>query len=84
MTFLLVSLFMAIINFKIRKETASSPGISLLAVVTLGAGALLIIYYEASHQIEQIIFIVGLYTLLTLGAWRFTRSNGLVAKSRES
>jgi hypothetical protein len=72
-TFLLVSLLMAFANFKIRALTMSSTLVTLLSLFSLMAGTLLILYNGASTQPEQLYFIVGLYTLLSLGAWLYAR-----------
>ena len=72
-TFLLVSLLMAYANFKIHKLTDSSLTLTIVAMAGLAIGTILIIYYEATTQIEQVYFIVGLYIALTLGAWLFSR-----------
>ena len=71
-TFLLVSMLMAYANFKMYKLTDSSLIITILAMLGLVVGTVLIIYYEATTQIEQIYFIGGLYVLLTFGAWLFS------------
>ncbi|MDA7817110.1 APC family permease [Sulfurimonas sp.] len=71
-TFLLVSLLMAYANFKIYKLTDSSLTLTIIAMFGLLVGTVLIIYYEATTQIEQIYFISGLYILLTFGAWLFS------------
>lgn len=72
-TFLLVSLLIAIANYRVRKLTCSSAVLTWLAIMGLGCGTLIIFYYEAVHQPEQLVFIAGLYLLLTLGAWYFSR-----------
>jgi amino acid transporter len=72
-TFLLISMLMAYTNFKIHKLTDSSNILTIIAMLTLLMGTLLIIYYEATTQIEQVYFIVGLYSLLTFGAWIFSK-----------
>ena len=72
-TFLLVSLLMAYANLKIYKQTHSSLTLTLLAMIGLLIGTVLIFYYEATTQIEQLYFIAGLYLLLTLGAWGFSK-----------
>jgi amino acid transporter len=77
-TFLLVSFLMAITNFKIRKETHSSPVITILALVTLACGAALILYFEATTQPEQLLFIGAIFGALTIGAWVY--SNVFVRK----
>lgn len=68
-TFLLVSLLMAYANYKMRKQTKSSAVVTLLSLAGLAAGTLIIIYYEATTQPEQLFFIAGLYVVLTLAAW---------------
>ena len=72
-TFLLVSLLMAYANFKIRDKTRSSLVLTVGALVGLSIGAALIIYYEATTEFEQLIFIVSIYALLTGGAWLFSK-----------
>ena len=72
-TFLLVSFLMAYANFKIYKTTDSSLLLTVLAMIGLFGGMVLILYYEATTQIEQIYFIGGLYFLLTLGAWVYAK-----------
>ena len=74
-TFLLVSLLMAYANFKIRHLTDSSVYITIAAVIGLLTGAVLIIYYEVTTQINQMFFIVALYLLLTLGSWLYSKKN---------
>jgi hypothetical protein len=73
-TFLLVSLLMAYANFKIRKLTHSSSVLTILAFLGLLSGAILILYYELTYQPQQMLFIAGLYALLTLGAWLYSRA----------
>lgn len=75
-TFLLVSLLMAIGNLKIYKKTNSSLVITLLAIVGLSLGMVLILYYEYTTQIEQLYFIFGLYMILTIGALIFVKLKG--------
>ncbi len=72
-TFLLVSLLMAIANFKIRKQTHSSTPFALIAIGGLSIGALLILYYEYTTAPEQLFYILGLYIFLSLGAWLYAR-----------
>jgi len=72
-TFLLISFLMAYANFTIYKKTNSSLILTIIAMIGLFSGTLLIIYYEATTQIEQLYFIGGIYLLLTLGAWMFSR-----------
>ena len=73
-TFLLVSCLMAYTNHKIRKQTKSSPVLTIGALTGLMAGTALIIYYEATTQVEQLYFIGGIYTLLTVAALGFARA----------
>ena len=73
-TFLLVSLLMTYANFKIRALTQSSVLLTLLAFLGLSCGTVSILYYELSSQPQQLLFIVGLYALLTLGSWFYSRT----------
>ncbi|MGB2693355.1 MAG: APC family permease [Thermodesulfobacteriota bacterium] len=73
-TFLLVSVLMAHANYKIRAHTNSSTILIIMALSTLSGSTVLILYYVVSTQIKQVIFIGGLYSLLMLGSWLFTRS----------
>jgi amino acid transporter len=72
-TFLFVSLLMALANFKIRKKTHSSTLFTLISIFGLFTGATLIIFYEYQTQPEQLLFIVILYVILTLGAWSYAK-----------
>ncbi|MRI01613.1 amino acid permease [Kriegella sp. EG-1] len=73
-TFLLVSLLMAIANFKIRKRTNSSTLLTMLSIAGLSIGGILILYYELTNNWEQMLAIVLLYMLLALGAWWFSKT----------
>jgi amino acid transporter len=72
-TFLLVSLLMSYANFRIRHLTRSSTLVTVISLIGLALGAVLILYYELSHQPQQLIFIFGLYGLLALGSGIFSR-----------
>ncbi|MDY7396877.1 APC family permease [Aureibaculum sp. 2210JD6-5] len=71
-TFLLVSLLMAIANFKIRGKTNSSTFLTVLSIIGLCIGGVLILYYEFTNNWQQMLAIVILYILLALGAWKFS------------
>lgn len=72
-TFLLVSLLMAIANYKIRDKTNSSKWLTGLSVFGLGVGGVLILYYEFTNKWEQMIAIIVLYVILALGAWMYSK-----------
>ncbi len=72
-TFLLVSLLMAIANFKMRSKTNSSTFITILSILSLLMGALLIFYYEYQSNPEQLLFIMILYGILSISAWGYAR-----------
>ncbi len=72
-TFLLVSLLMAIANFKIRKQTNSSTWLTILSIITLLIGTILIVYYEFTTNPEQLLFIMMAYVILALAAWGYAR-----------
>jgi amino acid transporter len=73
-TFLLVSLLMAYANFRIRKETESSTTVTLVSLAGLFIGTVLILYFEFNNQPRQLLFIVVIYAILTLGSWLYSRS----------
>ena len=72
-TFLLVSLLMAVANFKIRKQTNSSTLITIISILGLLMGTVLILFYEYQSNPEQLLFILILYLILSLGAWGYSR-----------
>jgi len=72
-TFLLVSLLMAIANYKIRDKTNSSRFLTALSIFGLGIGGILILYYEFTTKWEQMIAIIILYIILTFGAWVYSK-----------
>lgn len=75
-TFLLVSLLMAIANYKIRDKTNSSGFLTLLSILGLGVGGTLILYYEFSTKWEQMIAIIILYIVLGIGSWIYSKKRG--------
>jgi len=77
-TFLLVSLLMAIANFKIRKKTNSSTLFTIIAILGLLIGVTFILFYEFKTQANQLFFIAGLYTVLSIGAWSYAKVQKVV------
>ncbi len=75
-TFLLVSLLMAVANFKIRTKTNSSTLLTALSILGLSIGGILILYYEFTHKWEQMITIIILYGILAFGAWIYAKKQG--------
>lgn len=74
-TFLMVCLIVTIANFKIKKSTNSSTYVLIGAVTVLSISLFLILYYEMTHDIYQIYFILVLYFLLTIGAVFYSKKN---------
>ena len=72
-TFLLVSLLMAIANYKIRDKTNSSSILTVFSILGLSIGGILILYYEFSTKWEQMMAIIVLYVILGLGAWIYSK-----------
>ncbi|BCN92299.1 amino acid transporter [Thiomicrorhabdus immobilis] len=72
-TFLLVSLLMAYANFCMRKLTKSSAWITALALIGLLMATFFILFYELNNQPEQMLFILIIYVLLTMGSWFYSR-----------
>ena len=72
-TFLLVSLLMAVANYKIKDKTDSSKFLTILSIIGLGTGGVLILYYEFTTKWEQMIAIITLYIILAFGAWKYSK-----------
>lgn len=72
-TFILISFLMAYANFTIRHKTKSSSLITILAMLALAMAGILILYYEFTTKTHEMIVIIGVYALLTLGAWMYSR-----------
>lgn len=72
-TFLLVSLLMAITNHKVRSKTGSSNFLTISAIIGLSAGCVLILYYEFQHNWKQMLGIIAMYILLTGGAYFYSK-----------
>ncbi len=71
-TFLLVSFLMAYANFTIRHKTNSNGPIALLAMFALAISGSLILYYEFTTDLLEMLFIILIYVLLVLGAWAYS------------
>lgn len=72
-TFLLVSLLMAIANYKLRHNTKSSTILTLLSILGLSLGGILILYYEFTTKWVQMVAILFLYVFLAFGAWMYSK-----------
>ncbi len=82
-TFLFVSLLMAIANFKIRKQTKSSPLITMIAIILLSVSGLLVFYYEATNALNQVIFIIAMYIVIMGIAFLYARKRDHRRKSTD-
>lgn len=80
-TFLLVSLLMAIANFKIRKKTNSSSAVTIISILGLGMGGVLILWYEFKNNWVQLVSILVLYFVLTIAAWFYSRTATIKTKN---
>jgi len=72
-TFLLVSLFMAVANYRIRDKINPKKFLTVLSIFILAIGGILILYCEFTAKWEQMIGITILYIILDLGAWRYSK-----------
>jgi len=72
-TFLLVSLLMAIANYKIRAKTNSSTYLTIISIIGLTLGGVLILYFELKNNWEQMVAILFLYIILAFGAWVYSK-----------
>ncbi len=74
MTFLLVSVLMSYANYKICDLTNSSRFLTVLSFFGLMSGMILILYYELSTQLHEMIIIGGIYILLAALSWFYSRN----------
>ncbi len=74
-TFILVSLLMAFANYRKREETKSSTIMTLLAIAGLMVAGLLILYFEFTHNRQQLYYILGIYAVLGAGSYLYTKSH---------
>jgi len=74
-TFIIVSLLMAYTNHKKRRETNSSPLITIAALLGLFIAAVIIVHFEFNENKEQFLFIIAIYVLLGTGAFIYSKKN---------
>ena len=67
-TFIIVSFLMALANFKKRRETDSSLILTLIAMIGLFIAGVLIFAFELLHAPEQVVSILAVFVILTVGA----------------
>lgn len=65
-TFIVVSFLMAYSNFHIRTKTRTKGLVAISAMIFLGLAAILIIYFNAVHDITQLLRIMAVYIILAL------------------
>ncbi len=80
-TFLMVSLLMALINHRIREKTKSKALITIPAIIGLGMGGILILYYEFTHKWEQMMAIIVVYMVLAIGAGLYSKRGSFKIQS---
>jgi uncharacterized membrane protein YhaH (DUF805 family) len=56
-----------------KKRRGNFFSVTIISLFGLLTGTVLILYYEISTQAQQMIFIVGIYALLTLGSWLYSK-----------
>lgn len=83
-TFIIVSFLMAFANFKRRDLTKTHILPAWMAMIFLFSGGILIFYFEYSHAPEQLIFIGGIYIILTISSLLYARYKRNIDKSHLS
>lgn len=63
-TFIIVSFLMAYCNFNIREKTKTNGLIAISAMIFLGLAAILILYFNSVHDMNQLIRIITVYIIL--------------------
>jgi amino acid transporter len=72
-TFIFVSFLMAFANYTIRDKTNTSAFNAILCMTMLGIAAILILYFNAIHDIYQLLIIFVVYIILAISAYFFSR-----------
>jgi amino acid transporter len=72
-TFIVVSLLMAYSNYKMRKQTKTHVVFALIAIGGLSVAGTLILYFEFTENIEQLLYILSCYALLIAGAYFYSK-----------
>lgn len=75
LTFLLVSLLMALANLRLRRETHSSLWVVLAALLGLATAAVLLLDYQLTTDPFHLAVTLGLYVILALLAWLLASVN---------
>jgi amino acid transporter len=75
-TFIIVSLLMALANFKIRKQTETNGLFALVAILGLSTGGFCLLYYELITEFKNLLYIVGLYLILIVLSFVYSKANG--------
>jgi hypothetical protein len=75
-TFIVVSILMAVANYKIRKKTMTNGYIGLIAILGLSIACICLLYYEYTTDIQGLFYILGIYMTLLICSAIFSRANG--------
>ncbi|MFT6397539.1 MAG: amino acid transporter [Bradymonadia bacterium] len=73
LTFMLVSLLMAVANLKIREHTGANLWVGLLAVAALVSGVLLIISWQLRTDLSHFIVTLGVGVAVVVGSMIYAR-----------
>jgi amino acid transporter len=80
-TFIIVSFLMAYANFKMRAKTNTRIFPAVVAMLGLLMAGILIFYFELKESPWQLLYIMGMYVVLIIGAYIYARKKAaLLAK----
>lgn len=74
-TFIMVSFLMALANFKMRKQTKTSPLMGIVTMFGLACAGFSILYYEWTEEPKQLLYICSVYVVLILIALLYGRKD---------
>lgn len=74
-TFIIVSILMAVANFKIRHKTKTNSFIAIASILMLSLGAILLLYYEFTTEIKNVLFIFTIYLILIIFSAIYAKLN---------
>ena len=76
LTFMIVSLLMAVANLKLRKETGANPWVAATAVISLAAGGVLILVWQLRTEPAHLAFTLAVGLIVIVSSNRYAKMRG--------
>jgi amino acid transporter len=76
LTFIIVSLLMALANLKLRKQTGANPWLASTAVIALATGGVLILAWQLRTEPAHLAFTIAVGLIVIVSSNRYARMRG--------